>query len=82
MLNNDHNLVNEPLILGLACEGGKGDIRETPATRIVELLPARGSQVSVRGPQTFDVSGIRPPDVKFEKLDGIESAGARQASQR
>jgi UDP-N-acetyl-D-glucosamine dehydrogenase len=80
LLNADRKPVNGSriLVLGLAYKAGTGDIRETPATRIVELLCKSGAQVSVCDPHISDASRVLPPDVKIEDVEAVESA-ARNA---
>jgi UDP-N-acetyl-D-glucosamine dehydrogenase len=80
LLNADRKAVNGSriLILGLAYKAGTGDIRETPATRIVELLRKAGAQVSVCDPRVDDASRVLPAEVKVEEVADVESA-ARNA---
>jgi UDP-N-acetyl-D-glucosamine dehydrogenase len=80
LLNADRKALNgsKILVLGLAYKAGTGDIRETPATRIVELLCKGGAQVSVCDPYVADASRVLPAEAKVEEVSDVESA-ARHA---
>ena len=50
------------LILGVAYKGGVGDLRESPALKVMELLAAQGAQVAYHDPFVPRLAehGLRP----------------------
>jgi len=61
---------SEILILGVSYKGGVGDIRESPALRIIEELRERGGQVSYHDPYVPAL-----PDLGLESVQ-LEGAAA------
>jgi UDP-N-acetyl-D-glucosamine dehydrogenase len=63
------------LLLGVAYKGGIGDIRESPALRIVDLLRQRGADISYHDPHVPELAehGLRSKPLD-EALDGIDLA--------
>ncbi|MFJ2739476.1 nucleotide sugar dehydrogenase [Streptomyces sp. NPDC087440] len=58
------------LVLGLAYKKDTGDVRESPALRIAELLVRRGARV--RAVEPYAVPAHLPPDVLLVELTGEE----------
>src|SRR5215216_439463 len=56
------------LIVGVAYKGGVGDLREAPAMKIIELLQARGGDVSYHDPHVGELPqyGLRSADLRGE----------------
>jgi UDP-N-acetyl-D-glucosamine dehydrogenase len=46
------------LLLGVSYKSGVGDIRESPALKIIDLLLARGGDVSYHDPYVPELSGL------------------------
>src|SRR5262249_45447234 len=59
---------SEVLVLGLAYKPGTGDIRESPAIRVVTVLKKRGAVVSVSDPHVSEWAGAPAVDLS-ELLD-------------
>ncbi len=62
------------VILGVAYKGGIGDIRESPALRIIEVLRKRGAELVYHDPfvpelRDFDLQNVELP----EALDGADA---------
>jgi UDP-N-acetyl-D-glucosamine dehydrogenase len=62
------------VILGVAYKGGIGDIRESPALRIIEVLRKRGAELVYHDPfvpelRDFDLQSVELPDA----LDGADA---------
>jgi UDP-N-acetyl-D-glucosamine dehydrogenase len=82
LLNDRKQSVNGAavLVLGIAYKANTGDMRETPAARIVERLRELGAAVSICDPYVFpapDDSAERWADVKTEYLGDVASGAAR-----
>ena len=63
------------LLLGVSYKAGVGDLRESPALRILELLRARGGEVSYHDPHVEELAehGLRSPALD-DALEGIDLA--------
>jgi UDP-N-acetyl-D-glucosamine dehydrogenase len=82
LLNGRKQSVNgaSVLVLGIAYKANTGDMRETPAARIVERLRELGAAVSICDPYAFpspDDSSPRWSDVKIEHVGDVASGAAR-----
>ena len=63
------------LVLGASYKRGVGDIRESPALKIMELLLARGADVVYHDPYVPELSGLGLRSVELsEGLDGADLA--------
>ncbi len=54
-------------ILGVSYKGGIGDIRESPALRIMEVLADRGGDLRYHDPYVPDLSGLKLHSVSLEE---------------
>jgi UDP-N-acetyl-D-glucosamine dehydrogenase len=76
-LNDAHKPIrgSRVLVLGVSYKGGVGDIRESPALKIIQLLRKRGAEVSYHDPHVPELAEheltSRPLD---EALEGIDLA--------
>ena len=63
------------LLLGVSYKAGVGDLRESPALRILELLQARGGEISYHDPHVPELTehGLRSADLD-EALGGVDIA--------
>jgi UDP-N-acetyl-D-glucosamine dehydrogenase len=63
------------LLVGVAYKAGVGDLRESPALRILELLRARGGEVSYHDPHVPELAeqGLRSAELE-EALGGVDLA--------
>jgi UDP-N-acetyl-D-glucosamine dehydrogenase len=63
------------LLLGVSYKAGMADLRESPALRILELLRARGGEVSYHDPHVPELAeyGLRSPALD-DALEGIDLA--------
>ena len=63
------------LILGVSYKAGVGDVRESPALKIIELLRARGGDVAYHDPHVPELAehGLRSTPLD-EALDGVDLA--------
>jgi UDP-N-acetyl-D-glucosamine dehydrogenase len=61
------------LILGASYKGGVGDIRESPALRIMEVLAGRGAAISYNDPYVPELRGLGLRSVSLDKLDGYDA---------
>jgi UDP-N-acetyl-D-glucosamine dehydrogenase len=63
------------LLVGVAYKAGVGDLRESPALRILELLRRRGGEVSYHDPHVPELAehGLRSGDLD-EALGGVDLA--------
>ena len=63
------------LLLGVSYKAGVGDLRESPALRILELLHARGGEVSYHDPHVPELAehGLRSTPLE-DALEGIDLA--------
>ena len=82
LLNGRKRSVNgaSVLVLGIAYKANTGDMRETPAVRIVDRLRELGAAVSVCDPYTSPAPGRsteRWPDVKVEYPSDVATGAAR-----
>ncbi len=57
------------LVLGVAYKRDVGDVRESPALRIIELLRRRGAHVNFHDPHVHEI----PPTREFGHLAGLRS---------
>jgi UDP-N-acetyl-D-glucosamine dehydrogenase len=63
------------VVLGASYKRGVGDIRESPALKIMELLLARGADVVYHDPYVPELSGLGLRSVELpEALDGVDLA--------
>jgi UDP-N-acetyl-D-glucosamine dehydrogenase len=60
-------------ILGVSYKGGVGDVRESPALRIIEVLAARGAVLSYHDPF---VPSLPDYDLQSSPLDDVLDADA------
>ncbi|MFI7543097.1 nucleotide sugar dehydrogenase [Actinoplanes sp. NPDC049599] len=82
LLNGRKQSVNgaSVLVLGISYKANTGDMRETPAHRIVERLRELGAAVSICDPYAFPApDGLRDQwsDVKIEQLGDVATGAAR-----
>ncbi len=73
---NDHAKAvkgSKILILGVSYKGGVGDIRESPAIRIIEVLKQRGAELSYHDPY---VPSLPDQELSSTPLQNIEQADA------
>jgi len=67
LLNRDRKAINgaEILILGVAYKRDVGDMRESPAIDVIQLLAAKGAKISVSDPHVpeVEVAGVTYADV-------------------
>ena len=56
------------LLLGVAYKGGVGDVRESPALRIIELLRDRGADLSYHDPFVPEAVGLRSVALETRRL--------------
>ncbi len=54
------------LILGVSYKAGVGDLRESPALKIIKLLRQRGGDVAYHDPHVAAAAGLRPRSVDLE----------------
>ncbi|MFJ6613373.1 nucleotide sugar dehydrogenase [Streptomyces sp. NPDC091289] len=66
------------LLLGLAYKANTGDARETPATRIAELLTGMGAEVQAADPHVLD--DAHPRAVGLASLQQVDVTPARLAA--
>jgi UDP-N-acetyl-D-glucosamine dehydrogenase len=76
-LNDVHKPVrgSRVLLLGVAYKAGVGDIRESPALKIIELLRKQGAEVSYHDPHVPDLPEHELTSLPLEQaLDGVDLA--------
>ena len=56
------------MILGVSYKGGVGDIRESPALRIIEVLAERGAILSYHDPFVPDLPEFAMSSIPFEDV--------------
>ena len=61
------------LILGASYKGGVGDIRESPALRIMEVLAGRGAVISYNDPYVPELRGLGLRSVSLDKIDSYDA---------
>jgi UDP-N-acetyl-D-glucosamine dehydrogenase len=61
------------LILGASYKGGVGDIRESPALRIMEVLSERGAAISYNDPYVPELSGMELTSVGLEDIAAYDA---------
>jgi UDP-N-acetyl-D-glucosamine dehydrogenase len=73
-LNDDHKPVraSKVLVLGASYKPGVGDIRESPALKLMALLQARGAEVSYHDPYVPELAGLGLRHT--ELADGLDGA--------
>src|ERR1700761_981757 len=71
-LNDARKSVNASriLILGASYKGGVGDIRESPALRIMEVLEGRGAIISYNDPYVPELAEIGLRSVPLDDIAG------------
>ncbi len=67
------------LILGVAYKADIGDCRETPATKLVELLQKAGADVSYHDPHVPAFEGLRSVELEPEAYDCVAIVTAHSA---
>jgi UDP-N-acetyl-D-glucosamine dehydrogenase len=74
-LNDAHRPVNGSriLILGASYKGGVGDIRESPALRIMEVLGDRGAVISYHDPYVPELRDRGLRSVSLDNIDGYDA---------
>ncbi len=74
-LNNVSKPVQAPArrILGVSYKGGVGDIRESPALRIIDVLTQRGAQIAYHDPY---VAELPSRELRSAPLDEIRNSDA------
>ena len=60
-------------ILGVSYKGGTGDIRESPALRIIDVLAKRGSELSYHDPYVPELRSQKLRSVELEELNDCEA---------
>ncbi len=60
-------------ILGVSYKGGVGDIRESPALRIIEMLGERGAKLSYHDPYVPDLPQFALSSVPLEEVAGADA---------
>jgi UDP-N-acetyl-D-glucosamine dehydrogenase len=61
------------VILGVSYKGGIGDIRESPALRIMEVLAERGAILSYHDPYVPDLPEFAMSSIPFEDVSDAEA---------
>ncbi len=74
-LNDARKSVNASriLILGASYKGGVGDIRESPALRIMEVLKGRGAIISYNDPYVPELAEIGLRSVPLDDIAGYDA---------
>jgi len=74
-LNDARKSVNASriLILGASYKGGVGDIRESPALRIMEVLKGRGAIISYNDPYVPELAEIDLRSVPLDDIAGYDA---------
>ncbi len=74
-LNDARKSVNgsRVLILGASYKGGVGDIRESPALRIMEVLAGRGAVISYNDPYVPELPKMGLRSVSLDNLDRYDA---------
>ena len=74
-LNDARKSVNgsRVLVLGASYKGGVGDIRESPALRIIEVLADRGANVSYHDPYVPELPRFGLRSVALENIAGYDA---------
>jgi UDP-N-acetyl-D-glucosamine dehydrogenase len=67
------------LVLGVSYKSDIGDVRESPAEKIIELLRKAGSEVSYHDPHVAEFDGMRSVDYRPEDFDCVVIATAHSA---
>jgi len=67
------------LILGVAYKADIGDVRETPAEKLIALLRTAGAQVSYHDPHVTEFDGMRSVPLEPEAYDCVAIVTAHSA---
>jgi len=67
------------LILGVAYKADIGDVRETPAEKLIALLQTAGAQVSYHDPHVTEFDGMRSVPLEPEAYDCVAIVTAHSA---
>jgi UDP-N-acetyl-D-glucosamine dehydrogenase len=63
------------VLLGVSYKGGVGDIRESPALRIIEVLLERGAVINYHDPFVPDLPEFAMSSIPFDEVTDAEAVG-------